>query len=81
MQEQGDALAADFAEALDGRPLATVAEAARLTGKHENSIRRALWCGELTGSRRAKNGPIRIRTRELARWVLDGERWSLPEGG
>lgn len=74
-----EALAADLTEANEGRPIASVKQAAALTGKSVSSIRSAIYRGALIGSRDAKNGPIRLRLRELARWLIDGERNSLPE--
>ncbi len=72
---------ADLAELVGGKLLITVKEAAQALGLHPNSIRKAIYAGSLTVNRRSPNGPIRIRIRELARWILDGERLSLPRAG
>ena len=73
-----EALAADFITANSGSPTATVVEAATLTRKSVSTIRNASYRGELTGARGAPNGPVRITCRELARWFVGGQRFSLP---
>lgn len=73
------ALDAHFVRANNGLPLANVATVARLANCHPNTIRTAAHTGQLVVSRRAPNGPMTIRLRELARWIVDGERNSLPQ--
>lgn len=73
-----DSLENRFVDSNEGRALAGVARCADLAFCHHNTIRAAISAGKLVGSRRAKNGPILIRLRELARWIVDGERDSLP---
>lgn len=71
---------ADFIGANGGRPVCDLVTAAMLAGVSATTLRRAVWSGEITVSRRAKNAPMTIRIRELVRWLLDGERHSLPAG-
>jgi hypothetical protein len=66
-----DRLAEDLTQAL-GRPIATVQEAAVLLGCNTATIRDAVRSGELVGSQRVAKGPIRITTRELARYLAAG---------
>lgn len=70
-------LARDFQRQL-GRPLATVAEAARLLGVSVASVRNLIYAGRLIGSRSVANGPVRITTRRLAEHVIGGETRSKP---
>ncbi|MBI4612183.1 MAG: hypothetical protein HY720_01090 [Planctomycetes bacterium] len=72
-----DALARDLAAAA-GRPLVTLAEAARLCGLSLGTLRTGLYTGALTASRRVANGPVRIWCRDLAAWLFARKRHSLP---
>ena len=77
MTDEISTLAREFQDEV-GRPVCNLAEAARLVDAHVNTLRTAIYRGDMSGSRRAPNGPILVRCRELARWVVDGERLSLP---
>ncbi len=74
-----DALTRDLMTAANGCPLVDISTAARLLGCSATTVRQLIYTGRLVGSRRARNAPIALPVRELARHVLDGRRWSLPE--
>ena len=71
-------LASDFIGIL-GRPVATVPEAAQLLACSVGTIRGCIYRGDLTGSRMAANAHLKIRVRELARFLVEGEKRSLPD--
>jgi excisionase family DNA binding protein len=50
----------------------TVAEAAKISNRHPDTLRRALACGELHGAQRVRGGRWSIRPECLDAW-LDGE--------
>ena len=47
----------------------SVGAAARLTGLHPSTIRRALLRGDLDGYRAGKRGMYRIRPEAIAEWI------------
>ncbi len=77
-KEVWDALDRRFAEHV-GRPMATVEESAELLDCSTSTFRNLIYAGRIPAYRRAPNAPLMIRTRELARHVLECEaKHSLP---
>lgn len=66
---------------IHGRPVATLPEAARLLGYSASTVRGLVHCGALVGSRGARNGPIMLTVRDLARWIVEARSRSLPDLG
>ncbi len=75
-----EALAILLLKANNGIPTTNKKGVARLSGRSETTVSRAHWRGELIGSRTTPNGPLVFTIREIAKWLLAGQRYSLPAG-
>lgn len=78
--KQHDVLAAEISEKLGGRISGTLQEIADVVGPSVSTLRRECQRGRLRAFRSndSSNSPLRIRTKEIARWIIESEGGVFP---